>query len=458
LLEGLSDLAQACADLYRFEEAETLYRQLIADSKRALGATHPQTLQAMKDLAAWMQDVGHDPAAAIEPLRQRMEGMIAAKGENSAAAADAIATLAFNLLKAKQYDEAEKYFRRALAVPPASWTDQGRRASCLWRLAQLRTARQSYSEAEALWLELWEITATQPDEVASGPAVPVIGREIAAFYRTWGHREQAEIWERRIPAESPKKTRDIRFGPTIAAITQSTTRPGITQSEVATLVGSRGRLYTRSGRFDEALVDFTNSNELEPSYILNSYYRAVLLAYLGKDREYREHCEAMLKRFGGPEQGVTTAKRTAKSCLLLPGVSNGARLLAMTELASQDSQPSAGGKSWYPLTKSLALYRLDRFEDCIEWAEKCIAADPDFAHRTSASLLLQSMSLLHLGRAAAAKAAFDRAAEIIKKDLPKAGEEDLADDRIDWLTAHILRREAERLLKRPSSAAVHGER
>jgi tetratricopeptide (TPR) repeat protein len=216
----------------------------------------------------------------------------------------------------------------------------------------------------------------------------------------------------------------------------------------ASLLAKRGKLYARRGRFAEAATDFSKGIELNPQDHWNWYYRGCLLAYLGQDRTYRDHCRAMLQRFGGSDEREI-ADRTAKTCLLVADPADPGQLLALAERALARADGNQNLESWFSLGKSFALYRLGRFPECLDWADRCITiADGDQAARTVATTLLQALAHHRLGRGAEAKAAMQRAVNRMEQEMPKPGQEDLDAQPWgieNWLIANTLRREAERL-------------
>lgn len=218
------------------------------------------------------------------------------------------------------------------------------------------------------------------------------------------------------------------------------------------LLASRAKLLMRASRFDEAAEQYVRLVEREPENHWHGYYRACLLAYLGKSNEWRDHSRLFLKRVSDDnDYPYDVLERATKSALLLPDAERVPELRGLAERAR-----SVGGdhpswiQPWTHLLMGLAEYRAGRFDDAIGWLEKCRAVS-DHPSRTAAADALLAMAHHRLGNPQAARSALTRCAERMEKDLPAANSGDLTDTGTaieNWLIAHVLLREAEALIRK----------
>jgi len=207
----------------------------------------------------------------------------------------------------------------------------------------------------------------------------------------------------------------------------------------ALMIHNRGVMHVRCGHFEVADEDFTKAIVLDPANHWSWYLRGCLLAYLGKTQAHRELSHAMLARFGkAPEQFIR--ERTAKTCLLIPGaVEDSAALYQI-----MDEAVKAGGQylAWFQLSKGIAEYRVANYSGAIK---SLAAAEPKLSARQGevTAALFQAMSLHKLGKAAEARAEFDRARQSLERGDQIPGINDLGYDGIEnWLITHTVLREA----------------
>jgi tetratricopeptide (TPR) repeat protein len=195
------------------------------------------------------------------------------------------------------------------------------------------------------------------------------------------------------------------------------------------------------GRFAEADLDLKQLLQLQPDDHWHWYYRACLLAYLGNEREYREHCRAMLDRFPDPTDGPTLDKFT-KSALLLPdGAADDVQELA---LRAERAMVDLGPNPWSTLLLGLAEIRAGRYAKAIESLEKCGAAPADGCPaRVVAANAYAAIALFHEGRPQESQVYLDRATHQAKHDLPQLDSGKLNSGGVEnWLIAQIALREA----------------
>jgi tetratricopeptide (TPR) repeat protein len=207
---------------------------------------------------------------------------------------------------------------------------------------------------------------------------------------------------------------------------------------------NRARLFVCSGRFEQAVSDFDRLVRLAPDDHVHWYHRGCLLAYLGRDAEYREHCRAMLQQFA-KSQDKYVLDRTAKTALLLPrGLGGDVQRLAER---ARKAQPLDPNDRWFGLLMGMAEFRAGRPNDAIPWLENCRA--DDVPARWAAAEAFLAVAYHGLRREDEAAIALARCVQLIERDLPEAGVEDLNEGTAgfeNWLIAHTACREAKHVV------------
>jgi tetratricopeptide (TPR) repeat protein len=205
--------------------------------------------------------------------------------------------------------------------------------------------------------------------------------------------------------------------------------------------------FARRGRWKEAATDVAKVLELEPDRPVDWISLATLLLVDGDTAGYRNHCEAMLARFGATKE-PNYAQRISKVCLLLPV--RGEDLTKSASLA--DLALSSGPNTWRDYTKGLAEYRQGRFTNAVNWTEK-VLAKPASATRTAYDVLyaqdamVLAMAHYHLGQTNEARAVLAKGNEIIETKLPKLEGGDLGIYWVDWIITQVLMSEAKALIE-----------
>jgi eukaryotic-like serine/threonine-protein kinase len=156
-LEALSQVAGVLQRQRRFPEAEALHRQVLAERRRVLGDTHADTLATMTDLAYVLRSqVKYDDAEQL--YRQTLAGMQGVLGENHPARAQLMSNLALVLQIRGEYAEAEGLYRQVLDLSRRTQGDtHPRTLMTMNRLAGLLQQLGRPSEAEELLRENYDL-------------------------------------------------------------------------------------------------------------------------------------------------------------------------------------------------------------------------------------------------------------------------------------------------------------
>jgi serine/threonine protein kinase len=239
----------------------------------------------------------------------------------------------------------------------------------------------------------------------------------------------------------------MAIGAPLAALRLSKAKQTKDARDGAALFRNLADFFARRGRWKEATANVTKALELEPDQLVDWISRAALLVANSDPEGYRNHCRAMLTRFGAIKN-ASYAQRTAKVSLLLPVT--GADLTRSAGLA--DSALSLGPNTWRDYTKGLAEYRQGRYASAVKWTEQ-VLAKPESDTPTAYDLLCAQDSMVlamahyHSGQTNDARAVLAKGVEIIETRLPKLENGDLGVYWVDWIITHALMAEAKALIE-----------
>ncbi len=214
----------------------------------------------------------------------------------------------------------------------------------------------------------------------------------------------------------------------------------------------RANARARLGRVRESIDDYVKATEMDPDDHFAWYTRACALAYLGEKDQYRETCKFMMEKFAHSEDAQTVDQVT-KSGLLIPS----AYSEPAAALKNFDRALAKGGQwvMWFQMGKALAEYRSgpDHFQAAEELIE---AAQPKHAVIGVGGItcnLIRSMIAFRKGDTANANRYLNLAENSLNSLGNKPGVHDMGNGGIeDRMICEILRREAEAMIKGPTTA------
>jgi tetratricopeptide (TPR) repeat protein len=176
-------------------------------------------------------------------------------------------------------------------------------------------------------------------------------------------------------------------------------------------------------------------------------YAAVLLLS-GDRRGYTNACAHMVERYGKTPK--LRAYHVARACTLAPDA------VAKASLPGRLAEPElkASARQFWSLTEQGALhYRAGRFPEAVAQFEESLRADPR-PGKAVLNWLWLALAQQRLGKTEEARRWLDRAAAWLdqyRDGMPARAEEELGLHLHNWLEAHVLRREAEAVI-RPAGA------
>jgi tetratricopeptide (TPR) repeat protein len=201
----------------------------------------------------------------------------------------------------------------------------------------------------------------------------------------------------------------------------------------------------RRSQWKEVVARYRQKIESAPDDF-GSYLRLSPVLLLNGDVDgYRRLCQQIITQFSGTKD-IAAADTVAKACSLDPRA--GVNLDTVAEAA--ETAVTLGKDSeyfpWFALCKSMSEYRQKHFAGATNWAQKSLAAAGQIPERDAAAYLVLAMAQMQSKQAIPAREAFDKAAEIFEKKLPKLDSGDLGWLWHDVLIANLLLREAKVLI------------
>jgi tetratricopeptide (TPR) repeat protein len=203
----------------------------------------------------------------------------------------------------------------------------------------------------------------------------------------------------------------------------------------------RGNWYGERGRWKDAIADHAEVFRLDPN-TLDAMRLGILLAYSGEKDRYREHSQAMLSRWASTEKN-NEADQTLKTIILLPDYKADAKELARLAEAAVAGDPTQDWYEWWQVAKALHDLRIGRYADALTACRASRQRAPQSKGEpqvlTALDLVIEAMALQGAGSADEARRTLDQVKPLIESHVPGI---DGGDWWADWLSAHILYREA----------------
>ena len=215
----------------------------------------------------------------------------------------------------------------------------------------------------------------------------------------------------------------------------------------AQLLGLRGHLNARRGRWDQAAEDLGAAVAVGSDDPLTWYRGAVLRAWLGDRDGYGRLCRPMLDRYS-PEEDPAFNERVTKACLLLPlptrELERAYRVI--DEAGIKAKAENHWARPWVKATQALAQYRRGQDKEALALADHSLTFGTDGGwNRLVVAHVTRAMSLRRLGREEEARQALQSASQTIRQ-IRGLGEGDYTDNWHDYLIGQLLLREANHLL------------
>jgi serine/threonine protein kinase/Tfp pilus assembly protein PilF len=453
----------------RLPEAERLFRQSLAMRRKLLGNDNmevAQTLSALSYVLYVQERVAEGESTVREALAIQARLLGADPGW------DAELTqmrLGIALFLQHRLDEAEVVLRRAVAsYRKVRGTEHLDIVEALRILARVLLEKGQVAEAETRAQEA--VFMSKRLFGAQNPNTAVCLNVLGSAFRKAGKlaeaenafREELAVWEERAIAPDHKAlARSMliavlqeqgKLAEADQMVSEILKSDAHSASDRIAALRTRVDLLGRRGQWKEAAADLSQLLDLDPSGVHDHLQLAALLVETGDLAAYRAHCRKMLARFGGANDAAIL-DQTAKACLLVPGV--GGDLEAPSQLAGK---AVALGKdsAWFSFIQfgsGLAEYRRGEYASAADWMRKVIGQPLSVGsslpawERDVAACAVLAMAQQQLKKTDEARAALAKGLDLAQTKLPQLGSDNLEQDWVDWLIAHILLREARELVE-----------
>ncbi len=208
---------------------------------------------------------------------------------------------------------------------------------------------------------------------------------------------------------------------------------------------NRGNWFATHGRWQEAVADFTEVFRLNPTAI-DGLKLCTLLVQVGDMDRYQALCRDMLARWSSTNINYN-AERVTKTCLLHPDSKVAPEALDRLAQRAVAGDPKQNAYEWYLFAKSLHELRSGKYGDALtssrETRQRAATTAASKEMVTSLALIIASMALHRSEKPAEARSVLAEAKSLLDKNA--AGLENTSNWH-DWLSAHILYREADDLI------------
>ncbi len=332
-------------------------------------------------------------------------------------------TLCDTLEREGRWQEAEPLWRDALPLwRKRNGVEDGESMYTLRRLALTLEAEHKWQDAESVYREAFSLSRKKGDD--DPEAVADLGKLVRVLTNEKKYAEAKELLDK--------------------ALAPAFVVKGASANQLA----QRVNLLGRRGRWKEAAEVAEVALENQPDDHYHYHVLAGLLAMTGDRPAYEQLCKKLIARFGNPVNPYV-ADRVAQDCLLLPN--SGVDLALIDKLADTAVTLGSGEASlpYFQACKAMSIYRLGRFSEAVEWAEKAansFTAEPPAKGKAFAVLAMARWQLGQERDARAAVADGDAAAPEFSLE-----HEDLGDSWVAWLMARISLDEATKLIQTGST-------
>jgi serine/threonine-protein kinase len=220
-------------------------------------------------------------------------------------------------------------------------------------------------------------------------------------------------------------------------------------AEVAAQVAAdplaQGREYAARGNWAEATDRYSRVLQRGTPEQGHFWFEYAALALLAGDRPaYTRACARMIERCG--KAGGPRAYHVARACTLAPD--SVADVSLPGRLAENELQRFAG-EYWSMTERGALAYRAGRYKEALPLFENSLKADPK-AGKAVLNWLWLALAHHRLGEPEEARRWLDKAAAWLdqyREGMPDRAEEKLGLHLHNWLEAHLLRREADALIR-----------
>jgi eukaryotic-like serine/threonine-protein kinase len=183
----------------RTADAIALHQEALRLRKAKLGPDHPDTVVSTADLAAAYLQAGR-AADAATLLEEALKVFMSKPGPDHSNTQVCMNYLAAAYLDTNRWTEAETLLRECLALRLKTRPDGWRRFHSMSQLGAALVGEKKYAEAEPLLLAGYDGLKTRQSKIPAHfqSRQAEAGAWIIALYDTWGKKDTADEWRRKI--------------------------------------------------------------------------------------------------------------------------------------------------------------------------------------------------------------------------------------------------------------------
>jgi len=183
----------------------------------------------------------------------------------------------------------------------------------------------------------------------------------------------------------------------------------------------------------------------QPAEHYNYHVLAGLLAITNDRQAYGQLCRRIIATFAGTTNHYI-AERMAQDCLLLPdsGVD-----LQVVDRMSDTSLTGGGELPFSQICKAMSSYRLERYPEAVEWAQK--ALNSTLVHAQAKAYAILAMAQWKLGQKDVARAMLTKGNPLAIETSPGHDTGEPLDWLVGWLFARVSLDEAAALIEPAAS-------
>lgn len=416
---ALADAAWAAGLNKNLDKSESLYQEALSVRRKAFGDDHPDVAKTLYSLGEIMRQRGNLTAAdGVMTAAVSIQTKILGDGHPDTLYS--LNNLAKIFEEEGKWVEAEILYRNVLPLwRKLRGIDDPVSMYTLRKLGSALEAEHKWPEAESIDREALSISSKKGDQDADALAdLDKLARVLT------NEKEYAEANE----------LLDKALTPTF-----------VTQGASASLLAQRINLFGHRGRWKEAAAVAALALENQPDDHYRYHVLAGLLVMTGDRPAYEQLCKKIITRFRNPSNNPYIAERVVQDCLLLPN--SGADLALIDKLADAAVTLGSGDAAlpYFQACKAMSNYRLGRFSEAVEWAEKAVNSATAEAPAKGKAFAVLAMARWQLRQEQAARAALadgDAASPEFSQE-----HEDLGESWMAWLMARISLDEAAALIQ-----------
>ncbi len=452
--------------------AETVFRQVLAAWQKQAEDGDPETLDAMGNLTAVLE--GQGKWAEAESLqREELAGWRKQEGNNGPEIAYTLHKLGGEISATAKWPQAETVYREEFELRcKLAGQDDPDTLYALRNLGETLECEGKWGEAESMHREElagWRKRAGNDDPQTLyalnklGWSLEGVGQwpEAESAYREAlaSRRRQAGNDDPQTLSEYESLTRVLmhekQYGETEQLLAEALTPAVIKQPSSCNLKIQQLDLLGRQGRWQEAVAAAALVVESQPTDQYRYHSLAALLAITQNRPAYEPLCGKILATFSNTSNPYID-ERIVEDCLFLPD--SGVDLKFVDTLADKAVSLGSGypdALPYFQVAKALSAYRLGRFAEAIEWAEKTLKGPIVYPNAHAYAIL--AMARWQLGQKDAAQILLAKGNSLTPNILHSHELRDMGDAWVAWLEARISLDEATALIEPPSEAAGKSE-